>query len=37
MPYAIINHFCVSSAIEFVSPGALGRVTKKTPIFEAQY
>mgnify|MGYP006910669482 CR=1 FL=1 len=36
MPYAIINNFCVSSAIEFVPPGALGSVSKKTPIFEAQ-
>jgi phenylacetate-CoA ligase len=33
----IFDRFGVPSAIEFVSPGALGRVTKKTPIFEAQY
>jgi phenylacetate-CoA ligase len=33
----IFNRFGVPSAIEFVSPGALGRVTKKTPIFEEQY
>jgi len=28
VPYEIINLFCVPSEIEFVSPGALGRVTK---------
>jgi phenylacetate-CoA ligase len=33
----ILDRFGVPSAIEFVSPGALGRVTKKTPLFEEQY
>jgi phenylacetate-CoA ligase len=33
----IFDRFGVSSAIEFVSAGALGRVTKKAPIFEEQY
>jgi phenylacetate-CoA ligase len=33
----ILDRFGVPSTIEFVSPGALGRVTKKTPIFETQY
>ena len=33
----ILNRFGVLSTIEFVAPGALGRVTKKTPIFESQH
>jgi hypothetical protein len=30
-----INHFCVPSKIEFVSAGALGRVTKKRPFLKS--
>jgi phenylacetate-coenzyme A ligase PaaK-like adenylate-forming protein len=33
----ISDRFGVPSEIEFVSAGALGRVTKKTPLFEEQY
>jgi phenylacetate-CoA ligase len=33
----ILDRFGIPSAIEFVPPGSLGRVTKKTPIFEERY
>jgi len=33
----ISDRFGIASKIEFVSPGALGRTTKKTPLFEERY